>query len=540
MKKNKKGLSKFVDGYILCGKCGIFFESKVPYFINISSNPELIDKIKDGSIFLSKCSYCATNAPAPISFLFHNPDESEIICFMFEESLTQYSLVNHTVNELFSNYQATLPNSYTYKLRIEDVRIAPTVMILFQKYGIYHKSSFSDGFIHFTPLPELTLYKMTTKDYKNIDLLEIGIAPNNYPQIFDTIIEETKLRLIEKGLFFKVTDGPIERKPIGTYGAVEFLMYLGSTIVLPLVLGVIGSVIGNLITSPKNKKDWLDKISRDFKTGKNKLPYSDKHIERYVKFLSQHLSENEDINISFKISNVENKIKFSGRAKDVIAAMEEERIKLLKSIIIPGDCHFAGYKSGIIIDSILDFIAEPDEFEEIASSHLPKTTTLRILRYEDERIIRMCFRKCRIARGFMKEKNYDEAIKVMQPLLALGEKVTIELLYNYAICLEMLEEEEAFLEFAEEIIRKSLNLPQLKDYKKLMLTYFDGVSKEDVSKIQMLANKYQNNIDFLTMADAFWEEEFKEHMPKEVEEIYEYLHLFNKDERNKMLNNIKD
>ena len=57
-----------------CTKCGNANEITVYRSINISENPELKDKVKDGSLFIWECPHCGTVNLARYETLYHDPE----------------------------------------------------------------------------------------------------------------------------------------------------------------------------------------------------------------------------------------------------------------------------------------------------------------------------------------------------------------------------------------------------------------------------------------------------------------------------------
>lgn len=56
-----------------CSKCGLKENISIYKSINISENPELKDKVKDGTLFLWECPHCHTVNLAKYETLYHDP-----------------------------------------------------------------------------------------------------------------------------------------------------------------------------------------------------------------------------------------------------------------------------------------------------------------------------------------------------------------------------------------------------------------------------------------------------------------------------------
>lgn len=62
-----------------CTKCGAKDNITIYRSINVSENPELKDKVKDGSLFLWKCPSCGQVNLAKFETLYHDPDKKLMI-----------------------------------------------------------------------------------------------------------------------------------------------------------------------------------------------------------------------------------------------------------------------------------------------------------------------------------------------------------------------------------------------------------------------------------------------------------------------------
>lgn len=66
-------MSVIKEGYAVCSKCGGRTPIKVYSSINVSENPELKDKVRDGSLFLWQCPSCGQVNLARYETLYHDP-----------------------------------------------------------------------------------------------------------------------------------------------------------------------------------------------------------------------------------------------------------------------------------------------------------------------------------------------------------------------------------------------------------------------------------------------------------------------------------
>ena len=62
-----------------CSKCGQQHKIVIYKSINISDNPELKDKVKDGSLFLWECPHCGQVNLAKYETLYHDPQKKLMV-----------------------------------------------------------------------------------------------------------------------------------------------------------------------------------------------------------------------------------------------------------------------------------------------------------------------------------------------------------------------------------------------------------------------------------------------------------------------------
>lgn len=82
-----------------CCKCGNEDEITVFRSINVSENPELKEKVKDGSLFVWQCPDCGTVNLARYETLYHDPAERLMIWLKPEGDISEsemQAITNHT------------------------------------------------------------------------------------------------------------------------------------------------------------------------------------------------------------------------------------------------------------------------------------------------------------------------------------------------------------------------------------------------------------------------------------------------------------
>lgn len=72
-----------------CSKCGQPQTIKIYRSINISENPELKEKVKDGSLFLWQCPHCGQVNLAKYDTLYHDPEKKLMIWLIPEGEVSE-------------------------------------------------------------------------------------------------------------------------------------------------------------------------------------------------------------------------------------------------------------------------------------------------------------------------------------------------------------------------------------------------------------------------------------------------------------------
>ena len=87
---------------VRCGHCGKSYEAEIYSAIDVSSDPELKEKVRDGSVFLLECPHCGTKALGKGEMLYIDPEAKQFFsfnalrnasstsCFFSEGTIPQY------------------------------------------------------------------------------------------------------------------------------------------------------------------------------------------------------------------------------------------------------------------------------------------------------------------------------------------------------------------------------------------------------------------------------------------------------------------
>ena len=75
-----------------CSSCGRTHEVEAYGGINVAQEPELKDRVKDGSLFVWECPYCGAHNLVRSQTLYHDPDQRLMVWLLPEGSLPEEQL----------------------------------------------------------------------------------------------------------------------------------------------------------------------------------------------------------------------------------------------------------------------------------------------------------------------------------------------------------------------------------------------------------------------------------------------------------------
>lgn len=87
------------EGRAICTRCGQSNTIKVYKSINISENPELKEKVRDGSLFLWECPHCGQMNLARYDTLYHDPEKKLMVWLVQDDNISEtqmQAIANHT------------------------------------------------------------------------------------------------------------------------------------------------------------------------------------------------------------------------------------------------------------------------------------------------------------------------------------------------------------------------------------------------------------------------------------------------------------
>jgi hypothetical protein len=104
-------LSRSVETTFICSKCGK--PSKIPIWenINVDLNPELKEKVVDGSLFLVSCPYCSFQQRVECPVLYHDQTRKYVVWWFPKDSNGKQNYTDEEINQF-------IPIISGYRLRI--------------------------------------------------------------------------------------------------------------------------------------------------------------------------------------------------------------------------------------------------------------------------------------------------------------------------------------------------------------------------------------------------------------------------------------
>ena len=104
-------MSKAFQKTFICSKCGKPSEITIWENINVDLNPELKEKVVDGSLFLTSCPYCSFKQRVENPVLYHDQTRKYVIWWFPRDSNGKQNYTDEEINRY-------IPIISGYKLRI--------------------------------------------------------------------------------------------------------------------------------------------------------------------------------------------------------------------------------------------------------------------------------------------------------------------------------------------------------------------------------------------------------------------------------------
>lgn len=114
---------------VKCSKCGQSFEAATNQSINISTNPHLKEKVRDGSLFLADCPYCGTRNLLKYNTLYHD-SSAKLMIWLLPDGFDLPAGIMEAVRELngYTIRRVREAGDLIEKVCIADAGLEDTVM----------------------------------------------------------------------------------------------------------------------------------------------------------------------------------------------------------------------------------------------------------------------------------------------------------------------------------------------------------------------------------------------------------------------------
>lgn len=114
---------------VKCSKCGSSFEAASYQSINVASDPQLKERVRDGSLFVAECPYCGTRNLLRYNTLYHDPS-AKLMVWLLPEGYEPPAAVAEAVKDLpgYTLRRVYEAGELIEKVCISDAGLEDTVM----------------------------------------------------------------------------------------------------------------------------------------------------------------------------------------------------------------------------------------------------------------------------------------------------------------------------------------------------------------------------------------------------------------------------
>lgn len=438
-----------------CASCKNNIERKVPIFIQGTKEEEILESIYNYSIFATKCPHCGCLRAGVWQFIYYEISDNVIYYIIPDEKLLFWGDIKISLEKVLLDYTFT-SDIQTRK----NIRNAKKFFVPMQSLEIVikNKKEYKTGMVHFTPQPTIKINQdyEYTPEYLNlaINKNDILLVDNNLSENFEQLIADVYTCIKNIGYPISLNKCQIENEILTTHGIPEIVIILGTYLLLPIITSIMASVIYDFAKKKKLNND-----------------------------------KNETWRFVIKISGTDKQYIFAGNIEEII-----ESLKLIASDInslnISGKCHMAATAGDLILDVYTS--EKPivfDDSTEIYNKKFNKNTAVGFYLYEEtQKYIRDSGKICAYVETLVKNNYFDMAIELLAPYVNVDPPLTpsIEVLYNYAVCLKHLKRDSEATKVFELIIRQYLELPNINDMKYIKN---GNTTKNDIEEAAKLIEK---------------------------------------------------
>lgn len=114
---------------VICTKCGSSFEAAAYQSINVASDPQLKERVRDGSLFVAECPYCGTRNLLKYNTLYHDP-AAKLMVWLLPDGYEPPAAVADAVKDLpgYTLRRVKEAGELIEKVCIADAGLEDTVM----------------------------------------------------------------------------------------------------------------------------------------------------------------------------------------------------------------------------------------------------------------------------------------------------------------------------------------------------------------------------------------------------------------------------
>ena len=114
---------------VKCSKCGSSFEAASFQSINVASDPQLKERVRDGSLFVAECPYCSTRNLLKYNTLYHDPS-AKLMVWLLPDGYEPPAAVADAVKDLpgYTLRRVKEAGELIEKVCIADAGLEDTVM----------------------------------------------------------------------------------------------------------------------------------------------------------------------------------------------------------------------------------------------------------------------------------------------------------------------------------------------------------------------------------------------------------------------------
>ncbi len=329
-----------------------------------------------------------------------------------DQRLLKEASLQYCENRLFRDILADAKNE-SFNIGIRTLRFTPALDI--------HPS---DEFLYQLPESSVSLKKN-----------QMAYCKSDNSEFSKELFNEASKHISDKKTGVQIIQYQAEQHPTVTMGFNEIIIYIGSTIIIPIVVKVISDVLSNYI---KDKKEPQK---------------PEKHT------------------LIIQVNNSSNAYCFEGTIDNLISQLEKFKRDSINTVTIPHNCHVVTIADDLVADPFFDSMKTISSAVPEYEQHFSKTTAVEFCSgsNDDEMIS---------AKGkyLIDHKEYLRAAKLMAA--HVKKTSSIELLCNYALALKHLEKYEEAEKIYFNAISTYLELPDLEDLER----YAGSHSQEQIDE----------------------------------------------------------